>query len=171
MMTLFVPFWICAVAGGFLFGFLHGAFYTVIGGTLGATGVYLLSRSGFSAFTSIESVYLGRIESGFRSHGILYLIVLRLIPLFPFTAVNIAPAILGLPLRLFVAGTLLGMIPITLIYTKIGAGLRYLSADGGQNCALKADMYLPLFGLALLILFPIIYKGLKSSIAIRRAVK
>jgi len=53
-----------------------------------------------------------------------YLFTLRLIPLFPFAVVNIAPAILGAKFRDYFITTALGIIPGTVAYTLIGSGLR-----------------------------------------------
>ena len=161
-MTLFVPYWICAIAGGLLFGPFHGALYALAGGTLGATGVYLLSRLGLSGFTRLDGKILRGVEAGFQAHGVAYLIGLRLVPLFPFVAVNIASALLRLPLKVFILGTMTGMIPVALIYANIGSVLKNVSATDGARCNPGPSIFLPLAALALLVLLPVAYKAFRS---------
>ena len=43
--------------------------------------------------------------------------------MFPFVIVNLAPALLGVPLKTYVIGTLLGIIPGTVAFSVAGAGL------------------------------------------------
>jgi uncharacterized membrane protein YdjX (TVP38/TMEM64 family) len=45
------------------------------------------------------------------------------VPAFPFWFVNIAPAILGVPLRTYVIATFFGIIPATFAFSSAGAGL------------------------------------------------
>ncbi len=52
-----------------------------------------------------------------------YMLFLRLVPAFPFWFVNIAPALLGVPLTTYVIGTILGIIPATFAFASAGAGL------------------------------------------------
>jgi uncharacterized membrane protein YdjX (TVP38/TMEM64 family) len=52
-----------------------------------------------------------------------YLLFLRLVPAFPFWLVNLAPALLGVPLRTYVIATFLGIIPGTFAFALTGAGL------------------------------------------------
>src|SRR5205823_3947117 len=52
-----------------------------------------------------------------------YLLFLRLVPVFPFWLVNLAPALVGVPLGTFVAATALGIVPGTFAYALVGAGL------------------------------------------------
>jgi uncharacterized membrane protein YdjX (TVP38/TMEM64 family) len=163
MMTLVIPFWFCTVAGGFLFGFPYGALYALAGGLLGAIGVYFMTRNGRGAIEDVKSGVLRKFAAGFRSHGIVYLIVLRIIPLFPFVAVNIAPALLGMRPGFFIAGTFLGMIPITLIYANIGANIQSVTVIDDSSCTIKADILVPLAGLAILILLPIVYNYIKAA--------
>jgi uncharacterized membrane protein YdjX (TVP38/TMEM64 family) len=54
-------------------------------------------------------------EAGFRENALSYLLVLRLIPLFPFFIVNLVPAFLGVNLRTYVLATFIGMIPGSLV--------------------------------------------------------
>ena len=46
------------------------------------------------------------------------MLFLRLVPAFPFWFVNIAPAVLGVPLKTYVIGTFLGIIPATFAFAS-----------------------------------------------------
>jgi uncharacterized membrane protein YdjX (TVP38/TMEM64 family) len=81
-----------------------------------------------------------------------------LVPAFPFWAVNLAPALLGMRLTSFVAATMIGIIPGTIVYTAFGAGLGQIF-DGGAEVNLQ-DVFSPtliaaLIGLGMLALLPI----------------
>src|SRR5262249_53984740 len=57
------------------------------------------------------------------SNALSYLLFLRLVPAFPFWFVNIAPALLGVPLRTYVVATFFGIIPATFAFAAAGASL------------------------------------------------
>ena len=93
-----------------------------------------------------------------------YLLVLRLIPLFPFWIVNLVPAFLGVPLRTYVLGTFIGIIPGSFVFASVGAGLGSV-LDSGQEFApssvLTPQIVIALVGLALLALLPVGYRKWK----------
>ena len=60
---------------------------------------------------------------------------LRLVPAFPFFIVNLVPALIGVPLRTFIIGTGLGIIPGTTAYSLAGSGLG--SVIEAQNATYK----------------------------------
>ena len=154
------------LVGGFLFGWFGGAALTVLGATSGATIVFLVARSAFGdPLRRRAGPYLMRMEAGFRRNAWSYLLFLRLMPVFPFVIVNIAPAFLGVATRIFVATTLLGIVPGTMVYSVVGAGLGEV-LDSGQEFSVGAvatpEILLGLAGLALLSLAPALlrrYRG------------
>lgn len=154
------------VAGGFLFGWLASAVYVVVAATAGATAVFLLARTviGESWRTRAGPV-VHRLEAGFRRDAFQYLLVLRLIPVVPFWLVNLVPALSGVPLRTYVLATLLGIIPGTVVYAGVGAGLESV-VDAGEPPDLSiiwAPQILgPLVGLAALALLPVVYRHWKG---------
>ena len=94
-----------------------------------------------------------------------YLLVLRLVPLFPFWLVNLVPAFLGVSLRTYVIGTFFGIMPGTFVYASVGRGLGSILAAGERpdlGIIFKAEVLIPLLGLALLALIPVIYKRVKA---------
>ena len=67
--------------------------------------------------------WLARLSEGFKQDALSYMLFLRLVPAFPFFVVNLAPALLGVPFRSFLLGTLLGIIPGTFAFAYLGTGL------------------------------------------------
>ena len=157
---------VLTVAGGFLFGVTLGTLYVVAAATLGATAVFLIARSALGSFLQERAgPFLKRMEAGFRENALSYLLVLRLIPLFPFFVVNLVPAFLGVSLRIYVLGTFFGIIPGTLVFILAGAGLGSVFDQGGQFTAgsvLTPEVIAGLVGLSLLSLLPVAYKRIKA---------
>jgi len=76
---------ILTITAGFLFGTVMAAACAVIGATLGAAGVFLAARTALAdVLRARAGTALRRMEDGFRENALSYLLVLRLIPLFPF---------------------------------------------------------------------------------------
>jgi uncharacterized membrane protein YdjX (TVP38/TMEM64 family) len=157
---------VLTVAGGFLFGVVLGTLYVVVAATLGATAIFLIARSALGdLFRAKAGPFVQQMEAGFRENAFSYMLVLRLIPLFPFFVVNLVPAFLGVPLRTYVVGTLIGIIPGTLVFILAGAGIGSVFDRGGVftvDSVLTPEIVAGLVGLSLLSLLPVIYKRLKA---------
>jgi uncharacterized membrane protein YdjX (TVP38/TMEM64 family) len=122
------------IAGGVLFGVLIGGLATLVGATIGATIIFLIARSAVGEYlVRCAGPRLAKISRGFRQDAFHYLLFLRLVPLFPFFLVNLAPAMVGVPLVTFLAATALGIVPATFAFAFVGAGLD--SALGAQQVA------------------------------------
>ena len=154
------------LAGGFMFGAALGTAYTVIGATTGATAIFLVARTALGdALRSRAGPWLARLEAGFRDNALSYLLVLRLIPLFPFWLINLVPAVLGVPLGIFVLGTAAGIVPGTFVFCLAGAGLGSVFDSGeafSVGAVLTPTMIAALAGLAILALVPVVYKRVKA---------
>jgi uncharacterized membrane protein YdjX (TVP38/TMEM64 family) len=112
------------VAGGFLFGWVTGGATAVVAATVGATLVFLIARSSLgAALSATAGPWLAALRDGFRDNALSYLLFLRLVPAFPFVVVNLAPALLGVPLGTYVLGTFIGIIPGTLAFAYAGTSL------------------------------------------------
>lgn len=151
---------------GFLFGTLAASFYVVIGATIGATGVFLAARTALGDILRKRAGNtVRRMEAGFRENAMSYLLFLRLVPVFPFWLVNLVPAFLNVPLRTYVVGTLIGIIPGSVIYASVGNGLGAVFDEGGTpdlGIIFKPEILFPILGLAVLALVPAIYKKIKG---------
>lgn len=153
---------VATMAGGFLFGVLPGALLSTTAATIGATGVFLAARLavGDSLLRRARPA-VRRMEAGFKRNALSYMLVLRLIPLFPFWIINIVPAMLGVPLRVFVLGTLLGAFPGSIVFSGLGDGLAGVLARGeppGPEILLAPRVLWPLVALAVLALLPVAWR-------------
>ena len=78
---------------GFIFGRWVGTVLVVVAATVGATLVFLAARYLFADAARRRLGALGeKINAGFTENAFSYLLFLRLVPLFPFFLVNLAPA-------------------------------------------------------------------------------
>lgn len=161
------------IAGGFMFGPYLGTVYVVIGATVGAVGVFLAAKYALGDFLRARAgPAIKRMEAGFRENEMSYLLILRLVPLFPFWLVNLVPAFLGVSLRTYTIGTLLGIIPGAFVYSLVGDGAgAVLDAGGDLNLGIIfAPRFLaPIVGLAVLACIPIVYKKIKARKAVPSA--
>jgi uncharacterized membrane protein YdjX (TVP38/TMEM64 family) len=156
------------VAGGFLFGTLAGTACAVVGATVGAVAVFLAARTAFGDILRrrVKAHIVHRMEEGFRRNAVSYLLVLRLVPLFPFWMVNLVPAFLGVRLRTYVIGTFFGISPGGFVYASVGHGLGTVF-DAGETPDLgiifEPEILIPILGLALLSLLPVGYRMIRGG--------
>jgi len=153
--------------GGFLFGIGPGAAMTVLSATLGATLIFLAARTALGGWLRARAEgWIGKLEAEFRAGEVSFLLIMRLVPAVPFFVANLAPAFLGARLVNFVWTTLLGIIPGSLVYVSIGAGLgeqleRGESPDLGV--IFEPHILAPLLGLAFLAALPVVLRHLGLS--------
>ena len=157
---------IMTLTGGFLFGAIGGGLIVVVGATVGATALFLIARTALGDVLRAKAgPFVSKMEDGFRANALSYLLVLRLIPLFPFWLVNLVPAFLGVSTTTYIVGTFVGIIPGTFVYASVGNGLGAL-IDAGQDPDLgiifRPEILGPLIGLAVLALLPVIYKRIQA---------
>jgi uncharacterized membrane protein YdjX (TVP38/TMEM64 family) len=124
---------------------------------------------------------LSTLAAGFREDAFHYLLFLRLVPLFPFFLVNLAPAIVGVRLSPFLAATALGILPATFAFALAGAGLdsaidaqvdayKLCITEERSQCAVNFDirdavnpkLIAALAGLGFVALIPVIAKKLRQ---------
>jgi uncharacterized membrane protein YdjX (TVP38/TMEM64 family) len=113
----FLPGTVLSFAGAVLFGAYEGTLYTWVGATAGATLAYLAARLLGRDF--VERLFRGRFaafDRHIREHGFTGLLVVRLLPLFPFNAVNFGCGLTGIRLRDYVLATAVGIVPGTFVY-------------------------------------------------------
>jgi uncharacterized membrane protein YdjX (TVP38/TMEM64 family) len=152
-------------AGGLLFGTWLGGTLAVLGATAGAVLLFLIARTALGPLMVRHAGGLiARIRPGLERDGFSYLLVLRLIPAFPFWLVNLAPALAGMRLAPYTAATVLGILPATFVFASIGAGLSTVLAAGRTpdlSLILSPAVLGPLVALALLALLPIAWRRWK----------
>lgn len=144
------------LSGGFLFGATLGTLLTVTGATIGATIIFLFAKTLFGE-NALErfGAPAAKLADGIRRNAASYLLVLRLVPLFPFFLVNLVPAFVGVPLATYVATTFFGIIPGTAVFSLAGSGLGTVLDQGGAitpSSILTPQIVAGLVGLAALSL-------------------
>lgn len=157
------------IAGGFLFGTALSTALTVVGATVGSVIVYWVAGSAFGgplhekARRLLPPGRLERIEAGFRDNALSYVLALRLAPIFPFVAINLVAAFLAVPLRPYVIGTAVGIIPGCVVYALFGTGLGdAIATPGGDlSAALPPSLIAAFFGMAVLAMIPVVVRRLR----------
>ncbi len=155
------------IAGGFLFGWAAATIYIIVGATIGATVLFVAAKTALAdSLRNRAGGMIQKMEDGFRDNAFNYLLVLRLVPLFPFWLVNLVPALLGVNLRTYIVATFIGILPGTAVYASVGNGLGAFF-DRGETPDLgiifEPSIFLPLIGLAILALIPIMYNKFTIS--------
>ncbi len=158
------------LAGGFMFATFPGALFNVVGATIGATAIFLAARWGFGeklgAKLEGSDGLVKKIKDGIDENQWSMLFSIRLIPIVPFFMANLVPSFLEVPLRRFVISTFLGIIPGTVVYTSVGAGLGEVFARGetpNLGIIFEWHILLPILGLAALSLLPIVLNAVRGK--------
>lgn len=150
------------IAGGFLFGPI-ATLYVVVAATMGATILFWAVQTTIGAwFKQQKKYWLEQLKKGLQKNAFYYLLAVRLIPIFPFWAVNIAAGLLGVRPQVFVAATFIGIIPGTFIYVMIGNSLHYFfqtQTEPNLKIIFTPSILLPLLGLAVLAILPVLFKS------------
>jgi uncharacterized membrane protein YdjX (TVP38/TMEM64 family) len=123
---------ILSLAAGAIFGPVMGTVWAVAAASIGATLAFLTTR--YLARDLVLSRFGSRLDGLNReleTRGLGYLLFLRLVPLFPFFLINLAAGLTRLPLRTFVAGTLVGIVPGGFVYVNAGASLATIDSLAG----------------------------------------
>lgn len=154
-----------SITSGFLFGQWIGTAIVITSATLGAVILFLSARFATpEALTKNAGPWVKSMEQGFRENAFFYLLTLRLIPLFPFMAVNLVSAIVQMPLKTFVIGTFLGIIPGSFVFVSIGVALQETISTPSftGQIVINPSVWIALSGLGVLSLLPVIYKKYKK---------
>jgi uncharacterized membrane protein YdjX (TVP38/TMEM64 family) len=146
---------------GFIFGRWVGTVLIVVAATIGATLVFLAARYLFAEAARRRMGALGeKISAGFAANAFNYLLFLRLVPLFPFFLVNLAPAFTNIRLGTFVLGTFIGIIPGSFVYANLGQTLGRIDSLSGL---LSAETIGAFVLLGLLALVPVFVRKHRAS--------
>lgn len=151
---------IFSLSAGILFGTIMGTIYAVTAATSGAVLAFLATRYLFHQTVQKKfGPQLDKLNASLEKDGLHYLLFLRLVPVFPFFLINLAAALTRLPLRTFVLGTLIGIIPGGFVFVNAGASLATINhvGDIASPRVLGAFAFLGIFALV-----PVFYQKLKN---------
>ena len=122
--VLLVPGAPLTIAAGALFGVVGGGIVVMVGATTGAGLAFLISRrSTRGAVEQARGARLEALERRFGGQGFPAMLMLRLIPLVPFNALNYAAGATAISTRDYMLATLIGIAPGVFVFTALGAGL------------------------------------------------
>jgi len=151
------------LAAGALFGVFEGTLLVSFASSIGAALAFLTSR--FLLRDWVRKRFGARmqaIDAGVKRDGALYLLALRLTPVFPFFLVNLAMGLTPVGVGTFYLVSQAGMLPATLLY--VNAGTRLTELDSLRGLVSPAV----LISLSLLGVFPLIMRMLLRALARRR---
>ena len=160
---------VATLTGGFLFATFPGALYNVVAATIGATAIFAAARWGLgerlAARMSAGEGLVRRIKEGIDRNQWSMLFLIRLVPVVPFFVANLVPALVGVPMHRFVVSTALGIIPATVVFTSVGAGLGEIFARGETpdlGVIFEPHVLGPILGLAALAALPIAVRAVRG---------
>jgi len=151
------------IASGFLFGPVIATISVLCGATAGATALMLAARTGFrDSFQARAGPWLKAMNREIARGEVSYMLAIRLIPIVPFWAANIAPAFLPVRTRTYIWTSFFGMMPGTFIFASLGGGLDAVLQSGGElnveGLLTRPAILIPLAGLVVLALLPVIVR-------------
>lgn len=155
-----VPGTVLVIVGGAVYGLWWGTVWSVIGATLGAVGAFLLARYFLHDRIQRRFAYhplFKKINDTLCAEGLSCVLLIRFSPVSPFNIVNFVFGLTPVPLEAYALGTLIGIIPGTMVYTWLGV-------TGAE--ALSSGRLLPLFCCLLVLMMlsvaPLLIRRLKK---------
>ncbi|HYB98262.1 MAG TPA: VTT domain-containing protein [Candidatus Limnocylindrales bacterium] len=126
---LMVPIMVVILATASVFGPVLGIAYSIVGSLAGALVTYWIGRVvGRSTVEQMTGARFRRVADTLKNRGLITMIVIRLLPIAPFTVVNMVLGSAGVGVRDYALGTVLGMMPgilgISLLQAQLAAAIR-----------------------------------------------
>ncbi|GMA29470.1 TVP38/TMEM64 family protein [Arenivirga flava] len=117
-----IPKSVVSIAAGLVWGLGLGVLLVTVASMLGAALAFFIGRGlGQDLLRRIMGDHLRRADEALSDHGLKALILLRLIPVLPFTVINYSAGLTRVSRRDYALGTLIGTIPGTVVFVAIGA--------------------------------------------------
>ena len=144
---------------GALFGFWPGLILVSFASSIGSTFCFLFSRYALRNYTQVKfGKYLEKVNKGVEQDGWLYLLFLRLSPIFPFFIINLVFGLTKMRALEFYLVSQVGMFIGTAIFVNAGVQIGNLNSIE-EILTLKVIMSLTLIGIFPLLI-KLIYKKL-----------
>lgn len=174
-----------SILGGFIFGWAISAPLTIIAATIGAIAVFKIVQTSLgSSISEKAGPFVKKLSHGFEKDAFNYLLFLRLVPAFPFFAVNAVSGLTRIPLGTFIWATLIGIIPGSFAFAWLGRGLgsvidaqtaahaACLVEKGAQACPytfsvsslITPEILGALIALGVVSLLPVVLKSWKTNL-------
>ncbi|MGW6442548.1 TVP38/TMEM64 family protein [Lentzea sp. NPDC055074] len=127
--TVFFPKPVLATAAGLLFGVGWGSALAIAGFTAGALIAFTIARGlGRDTVKGWLGERLRVLEQVFARRGVEATLVIRLLPILPFTLANYGAGVTSVRGRHFALGTALGLVPSTVLAAVLGDALSDLGS-------------------------------------------
>ena len=160
-----------SLAGGLMFGTWAGGLIIIFAATIGASGLFIAARYivGDALRARAGSKWgasLQKFEAAFNRDAWSYMLILRLLPIFPFFIVNLGAALVGVRFPVFLLTTFFGIMPGTFVFASIGNGISVLLQAGQQpDLSVMTDPQIlgPLVALALFSLAPVLWRKFNGA--------
>ena len=146
---------------GFVFGKWLGTLFSVIGLTIGATGLYIFANYFLKDF--IKEKFLNKfqnLESKFKKSELNYMLVYRFVGGIPFAISNVLPCIFNVKVFNFFVSTLIGLIPQVFVWVSLGSGLEKIIDQNEKAPSIvklisSPDIYIPIIAFIILVIITI----------------
>ena len=149
---------------GALFGFWPGLILVSFASSIGSTFCFLFSRYALRAYIQKKfSNYLQKINKGIETDGWLYLLFLRLSPIFPFFIINLVFGLTKMKTLEFYIVSQIGMFIATAIFVNAGVQIANINSLE-EILGFKIIASLTLIGI-----FPLLIKYIYNMIKNERA--
>jgi uncharacterized membrane protein YdjX (TVP38/TMEM64 family) len=151
-----------SMTSGFLFGTWVGGLIAIVGGTLGAFGIFIIAKYFFLDF--IKKNILNKypyIENYFKRNDLELMFLIRIIPAVPFFAQNLILAGLGADNKKFFLTTLIGLAPWSFIFGSVGQGLEEIFVNQTKisfSLVAQPEYLIPIGTIASLVFLIILFK-------------
>lgn len=120
------------ILGGFIFPQPLSTLYVIFPATFGGSILFFSTSSAAENFLrKKEGYFLSKMKRGFQQYGAIYLLLLRLVPLFPCWFVTVASALLGVRFTTFIWTTSIGITPCVFLLTQMGASIMIMLETEG----------------------------------------
>ncbi len=154
---LLFPAIVLTLAGGLAFGPWWGTFYVVVGGVMGASLCFVIARLlGSKKLQKYMGKYsqLQLFENQLEVNGFRTMLIMRLVPIFPYDPVSYLAGLSKIRFQDFVLATTIGMIPGAFAYNVLGYSL----------LDVFSSTFLLAIGLLVLVMFtPLVYHFVKQN--------
>ncbi len=150
-----------SIASGFLFGFGQGLLYTSIACGISAVLSFLLARYALQGFVSKKFPKVVKIiNEGMEQDGTFYIFFLRMIPLFPFPALNMSFGLTKIKVFKYWWVSQIAMLPLSALFVNAGTGVTDIASIEG---VMNQKLILSLIAVAILpLIFKVTYEKVRK---------
>ena len=153
---------VLSIIGGFFFGTWIGSLAIILGSSTGSILVFFCIKYLFFDFFD-KKIYSKnpKFKNYFDNNSTQLMLLIRLVPVLPYSVQNILLAGSGVSALKFYTTTIIGQTPWSIIYASVGMGMSDLvikNLDVSSKLLLDPNYLIPFIIVILLIIFSLIFK-------------